>query len=47
MYHPTNTFRRLAAALFATAATVIAVPVAQGFDGSPDATDRYRANHQR
>ena len=43
MYDPTNTIRRLAAALFATAAMVIAVPVAQGFDGPPDAIDRYNA----
>jgi hypothetical protein len=46
MYDPTNTIRRLAAALFATAAMVIAVPVAQGFDGPPDAIDRYRANNE-
>jgi len=43
MYDPTNTIRRLGAALFATAAMVIAVPVAQGFDGPPDAIDRYNA----
>ena len=41
MYDPTKTIRRLAAALFATAALSIAVPVAQGLDGPPDAMDRY------
>jgi hypothetical protein len=46
MHDPTNSIRRLAAALFATVATLIAVPVAQGFDGSPDAIDRYRANNE-
>ena len=43
MYDPTNRISPLAAALFATAAMVIAVPVAQGFDGPPDAIDRYNA----
>jgi hypothetical protein len=42
MYDPTNMIRRLAAMLFATAAAAIAVPAAYaGWDGPPDAIDRY------
>jgi hypothetical protein len=41
----THTIRRLVAVLIATAATVVAVPVAQGWDGPPDAIDRYALNH--
>lgn len=45
MYDPTTTIRRLAAAFLATAVTVVVVPVAQGFEGPPDAIDRYRQNN--
>ena len=40
----THTIKRLAATLFAAAASIVVVPAAYaGFDGPPDAIDRYSA----
>ena len=41
----THTIKRLAATVFAAAAAIVVVPAAYaGFDGPPDAIDRYNAN---
>jgi hypothetical protein len=41
MFDPTTTIKRLGAALVAVTALAVTVPVAQGYDGPPDAIDRY------
>jgi hypothetical protein len=43
MFDPTTTIKRLGAALVAVTALAVTVPVAQSYDGPPDAIDRYNA----
>ena len=43
MYDPTKTIKRLAAVFAVTAAVTVAVPIAQAWDGPPDAIDRYNS----
>ena len=41
MFDPTTTIKRLGTASSTATAFAVTVPVAQGYDGPPDAIDRY------